>query len=99
MALRIAPEVELELDEIWFYVASESGSIAVAERLIDSITNHFFLLSGHPQLGRRRDHDLRAGLRSLTAGAYVIIYRIEGNDVLILHVIHTRRDLKALLRQ
>jgi toxin ParE1/3/4 len=89
----------VELDEIWFYVAAESGSADVAERLIDSVTNHFLLLSKPPQLGRRRDHDLGPGLRSLAVGAYVIIHRIEGSDVLILHVMHGRRDLKTLLRQ
>lgn len=50
-------------------------------------------------MGRRRDHDLLAGLRSLPVGAYVIIHRIEGRDVLILHIFHGRRDLKTLLRQ
>ena len=59
MGLRVAPEVEAELDEIWSYVATESGNADVAERLITSITDHFFMLSKHPQLGRRRDHDLR----------------------------------------
>jgi len=99
MALRVAAEVEAELDEIWSYVATESGNADVAERLINSITDHFFMLSRRPHLGRRRDHDLRAGLRSLSVGAYVIIHRIEGRDVLILHVLHGRRDLKTSLRQ
>jgi toxin ParE1/3/4 len=99
MALRIAAEVEAELDEIWSYVATESGDADVAERLITSITDHFFLLSKHPQLGRRRDHDLRPGLRSLVVGAYGIIHRVDGRDVLILHVLHGRRDLKTLLHQ
>jgi toxin ParE1/3/4 len=99
MGLRVAPEVEAELDEIWSYVASESSNADVAERLITSITDHFFMLSKHPQLGRRRDHDLRPGLRSLVVGVYVILYRIERSDVIILHVLHGRRDLKTLLRQ
>jgi len=99
MALRVAAEVEAELDEIWSYVATESGDSEVAERLITSITDHFFMLSKHPQLGRRRDHDLRPGLRSLAVGAYVIIHRIKGRDVIILHVLHGRRDLKTLLNQ
>jgi toxin ParE1/3/4 len=98
MALRIAPEVQAELDEIWRYVAAESGDPDVAERLINSITDHFFLLSKHPHMGRTRDHDLRPGLRSLPVGAYVIIHRIEGRDVLIVHVFQGRRDLKALLK-
>jgi len=99
MAVRVAVEAETELDEIWSYVAVESGDAEVAKRLITSITDHFFLLSKHPQLGRSRDHDLRPGLRSLTVGQYVILHRIEGRDVLILHVFHGRRDLRALLHQ
>ena len=99
MALRVAAEVEAELDEIWFYVATESGDADVAERLINSITDHFFILSKHPQLGRRRDHDLHPGLRSLSVGGYVVIYRIKGQDVIILHVLHGRGDLKTLFRQ
>jgi len=99
MRLRVAAEVEAELDEIWIYVAAESGNLNVASRLINSITDQFFRLSRHPHLGRRRDHDLRPSLRSLSSGAYVILYRIEGSDVLILHVLHGRRDLKTLLHQ
>lgn len=96
MAHRLAPEVEAELDNIWYYLARESGNIEIADRLIDSITDRFFLLAGHPYVGRRRDQDLRPGLRSFPVGEYVIIYRIEGVDVLILHVAHGRRDLEAL---
>jgi toxin ParE1/3/4 len=99
MAVRIAAEVEAELDEIWSYIASESSSPEAANRLIDSLTDRFFALSNHPYLGRRRDHDLRPGLRSLSVGAYIILHRIEGRDVLILHVLHGRRDLKTLLHQ
>lgn len=99
MALRVSAEAEAELDKIWLYVATESGDAETAERLINSITDHFFLLSKHPHMGHRRDSDLRPGIRSLSVGAYVIIHRIDGRDVLILHVFHGRRDLKALLPQ
>ena len=58
MAHRLAPQVESELDEIWHYMARESGSLEVADRLIDSITQRFFLLASHPYVGRVR-FDLR----------------------------------------
>jgi len=58
MAHRVAPEVEAELDNNWYYVAKESGSIEIADRLIDSITERFFLLACHPHIGRHRDVDL-----------------------------------------
>jgi plasmid stabilization system protein ParE len=35
-------------------------------------------------------------LASFPVREYVIIYRVEGDDVLILHVAHGRRDLEAL---
>jgi toxin ParE1/3/4 len=94
---RLLPRAEAELDDIWLYVARESGSIAIANRLIDAITDRFLLLAQHPQIGRRRDHDLRPGLRTFVVGEYVIIYRIEVVDVLILDVIRGSRDIPELL--
>lgn len=57
-------QADSDLDEIWFYVAKRSGSPETADRLIGIITRRFYLLATHPNLGRRRDHDLRPGLRS-----------------------------------
>ena len=97
MEFRVSAQVESELDDIWLYIAMESASINVADRVVDSITQQFFLLSKHPYSGRRRD-DLRAGLRSVTVGSYVVIYQVKGDDVLILHVVHGRRDIKEIVR-
>ena len=96
MAHRVAPQAEAELDGIWYYVANKSGSIEIADRLIDSITERFLLLSRNPHLGRRRDEELRPGLRSFTVGEYIILYRIKGEDVLILHLVRGSRNLEAL---
>jgi len=96
MAHRLAPQVEAELDDIWYYVAKESGNIEIADGVIDSITERFFLLASHPYLGRRRDEDLRPGLGTFPVGEYVIIYRVKDDDVLILHVAHGRRNIEAL---
>jgi len=43
MAHRVARPAANDLDEIWYYVAKESGSVEIADRLIDSITNRFLL--------------------------------------------------------
>lgn len=40
MVVRVAAGVEAELDEIWSFVAVESGDADVAQRLINSITDH-----------------------------------------------------------
>lgn len=90
------PQADSDLDEIWYYIAAKSRSIEIADRLIDSITDRFFLLASHPNLGRARDEDLRPGLRSFPVGEYVIIYRIQDEDVLILRVLRGSRNIEAL---
>ena len=97
MGFHLLPEAEADLDDIWLYVARESGSIDAANRLIDAITERFWLLGQYPRIGRRRDSDLRPGLRSFAVDEYVIYYRADGMDALILHVTHGGRDIERLL--
>lgn len=97
MSHRIAASAEADLDEIWYYVAVQSGSADIADRLIDSIIDCFLMISRYPEIGRTRDHDLRPGLRSFSIGEYLIIYRIAGANVLILRILRGSRDLESLL--
>lgn len=97
MGHRRAPGADNDLDRIWLHVAQESGSFEIADRLTDSITERFYLLSENPYMGRPRN-DLRPGLRSFPVGQYVIVYRVENDDVLILHVFHGRQDIQAFFR-
>jgi hypothetical protein len=41
MAHRLAPGAEVQLDEIWLWTTKESGSVDIADRLVDSITELF----------------------------------------------------------
>jgi toxin ParE1/3/4 len=97
MAFHLLPGAEAELDGIWLHIARESGSVETANRVVDTITERFWLLGRYPQLGRRRDRDLRQGLRTFPAGEYVIVYRIEKEDTVILHVMRGSRDIEGLV--
>lgn len=96
MGHRIAPRVEIDLDDIWLYVAKESGSIETANHLIDTIAERFLVIGNFRRIGRSRHADFGPGYRSLAVGEYVIVYCIEGEEALILRVVHGRRDLEAL---
>lgn len=98
MAHRLAPEAEKDIEEIWGYVSDESDDTDVADRLIESIVQRFYLLSAYPHAGRSR-MDLQNGLRSFPVGEYVILYRVELADVFILRVVHGRRDIDAIIEQ
>jgi toxin ParE1/3/4 len=96
MAHRLAPEAAADLDAIAYYIASETGDIGKAERLIAALVRRFLVLTRFPYIGRARNHDLGKGRRSTAVGHYVIIYHVDGGDVLILRVVHGRRDIEAL---
>ena len=96
MGHRRTPQADSDLDDIWYYVAAKSASLDAADRFVDSLTDRFFLLASHPNIGRARDEDLRPGLRSFPVGKYVIIYRIQDEDVLILRVLRGSRNIEAL---
>jgi len=95
MSHHLSPKAEADL-EIWLHVALESVSFDLATRLVDSIAEQCFLLGRHPFLGRARDDDFGAGSRSFSVDEYVIVYCVENDEVLILRVVHGRRDLRAL---
>jgi toxin ParE1/3/4 len=96
MAHQVSSQAEADLDAIWLYVAKDSGSMDVSTRLIDSISGRFVFLSGFPYAGRSRDSDFGKGSRSFAVGEYVILYRIEDEDILVLRVAHGRRLLEEL---
>jgi len=96
MKHRLSLLSDSDLDDIWYYVASQSGNTDIADRLIGSITDRFFLITSYPNLGRARDEDLRPGLRTFPVGEYVIFYRLEGEDVVILRVLRGSRNIAAL---
>lgn len=99
MQHRVSPQAQSDIDEIAYYVFVESGNVETAERLIDSLIRRFVLLAEYPHAGRRRDEDLRPGLRTFAVGEYVIVYRLDGDSVLVLRVLRGSRDIEAILRK
>jgi hypothetical protein len=56
MDFRVAPQAESDLDETWYFLATQSSNIDVADRVIDSITARFALLArqGSRTIGNSR---------------------------------------------
>ena len=97
MAHRLAPQARADLDRIWDFILTETGSETAADRTVDTIAERFYLLARWPRIGRPRN-DLRRGLRSHPAGDYLIFYRIDRAGIIILRVLHGRRDIAFLFR-
>ena len=94
-AYRLTARARRDILRIWTYIAEDSET--AADRFADLLIQHFQLLGANPHIGRRRD-ELRPGYRSFPVGEHLILYQIGQPGVRIMHVVHGRRDLEALLR-
>jgi toxin ParE1/3/4 len=92
--IRVSDVAEQDLDDIWHYIAKNSGSIEIANGAVESIADTFPLFARTPEAGTRRD-EIEPGVRGFPVGKYVVYYRVEGPRVLIARVIHGMRDQKS----
>jgi toxin ParE1/3/4 len=89
--IRVSALAERDLDDIWYRIAKQSGSIDIANSVIDSITAAFPLLARNPEAGRKRD-EIGQGIRCFPVGKYIIYYRGVASCILIARILHGMRD-------
>ena len=90
MRLKQSPQTSADLDSIYEYGATSHG-IRAALAYIEAIEQRFRLLLDHPRSGRTED-TLVSGLRSMPSGSHRIFYRIDGDTITILRVLHMASD-------
>jgi len=87
---RVSKAAERDLDLIFLYWAERAG-VEVADRLIDAVTDRFWLVGEHPGAGIACE-DIDRGVRCFAAGMHLIYYKRMRGGVEILHVFDGRRD-------
>jgi toxin ParE1/3/4 len=97
MSYRVSTDAERDADEIFLYWAKRA-SLRLADRLIESITDRFWLVGEHPDAGRPSE-EIAPGVRCFAAGKYLIYYRRTRQGTDILHVFHGARDQKNAFRR
>ncbi len=88
-----APLAELDLDEIWDYIAQDN--FTVADRFLDTISERCHMLARHPEIGRLRP-ELAPDLRSFAVGNHIIFYRPIDDGIEVARVLRGSRDLDSL---
>jgi len=81
---------EEDLIDIWTNVAQDNP--AAADRLLNRIDARLMQLSLLPSSGPSRD-DLPAGTRYLVIGNFLAFYRVEEEGIVILRIMHGKRDI------
>jgi len=70
MRYRVSEDAERDLGEIFVYWANRS-SLETADRVVDRITERFWLLREHPDAGKPAG-DIAAGVKCFPAGEILI---------------------------
>jgi toxin ParE1/3/4 len=96
MRYRVSEDAQRDLNEIFFYWARRV-SLKVADRVIDRITERFWLPGEHPDAGNPADH-IAPGVNCFPAGKYLIYYRKARGGTDILHVFHGARNQARAFR-
>jgi toxin ParE1/3/4 len=81
------------LADIWAFIAE--GSLEAADAFVRQINAKFEPLRQFPEMGAGREQ-LSPGLRALPYRDYVIYYLVEGDELIIVRVVHGARDAKAI---
>lgn len=90
MTVIISPRAEIDLFDIWDYIANDS--FKQADRMSGEFHRLFQLIALNPEMGRPRP-ELLDGLRSFRCGEYVIFFLSTSSDINIVRVLHRSRDL------
>ena len=93
------PEAEIDLAEIWEYIADEDAS--AADRMIADIRHTLETLVPFPHQGHRRPDLTGRPLRFKRARDYLIAYAPDEKPLWVIAVMHGRRSprvMAAILR-
>jgi toxin ParE1/3/4 len=91
----LSPRAQLDLDDIWDYSLNRWGA-ARAERYVRDLVQALEMIAIDRQRGRLCD-DIRAGYFKYAAVSHVIFYRIAGDQIDVVRILHGRMDFKQHL--
>lgn len=94
--IKIADAAREDLQKIWEYVAQHNPE--AASKLIKEITGKFATLRDFPKMGREQNK-LLINLRSLTVKDYIIFYQPSDDEIEILRVLHSSRDVESIFEK
>lgn len=94
MTYRISPQANADLEAICNYVAQDNPG--AADSLDERIHKAIRLLAQFPGMGHARPDVQDTRYLFWTVGNFIIAYRIQDKELLVVRVIHGARDFRKL---
>lgn len=92
---RLSPRAAVDLDELLEHYLAEAGA-DVSERVAAEFERSFRLLAGNPHIGHRREDLVQDPVRFWTVFSYHVIYSPEAEPLLIVRIIHSKREFASI---
>lgn len=96
LSIRLTRLAESDLDEVWEYLAVAAG-VETADRVLDDCERALRKLARRPGMGHPREDLAPAYVRWWLVHSYAVAYLIDGNELTVLRVLHSSRDVRAVL--
>jgi toxin ParE1/3/4 len=95
MIVEFSDEAESDLEQIADYIAKDSPrrALSFVQELRGKCEALAATPKGFPLVPRYEQH----GIRRRVHGSYLIFYRVEGEQIVIVHVLHGAMDYPAIL--
>jgi plasmid stabilization system protein ParE len=91
----LTPEADQDLDDIWEFIALDD--IDAADRWDGKLRDAFRTLATNPRAGHSRNDLTAHPILFWPVGAYLILYRVVGQQVEVLAVTQGSRDIPSYL--
>jgi toxin ParE1/3/4 len=85
-----------DIEEIAAYI--ERDSKYYADIIVSEIFDHARILSDFPRFGRKIPERNNPEIREIQLSPYRIIYKLTKDRIVIITVVHSRRNVRKLLR-
>lgn len=95
MRLVLTREAETDLERIGDHIAQDSPTRA--QSFVHELLDRAFQLLATPQAYPLVPRYESLGIRRCVHGHYLIFYRIDGEILTVLHILHGAMDVEALL--
>lgn len=87
----------IDLEAIWYYTF-QTWSLTQADRYHSLVIKEIEFLATNPESGKNQHH-IKEGYRSSKIKSHVVFYRIIGNELEVIRILHERMDLPNRLSE
>lgn len=91
----LSPRAQSDLDEIWDHAAHRWG-IDQAEAYTRQLWQNIEAVASNPTIGRPCP-EVKAGYHKFRSGSHVLFFRMLGDGIDVVRILHSRMDFKLHL--